>query len=196
MTKLTHPDGTYRHWSYDDLNRLSTANGPWGTLSYTYDIVGNRLSETVNGTATTYTIGTYNKLSSAGSVSFTYDSDGNRLTKNGGTDNWSYSYDYENRMKQVNLNGQQVFQAWYDGDGRRIKTTEGSTTTIFYYRVGSWDPIYQKDQGAGVVTDLVFAGNLRIGMLEAGTPYCYHLDRLGSIRLVTDNAINQPFTTK
>jgi YD repeat-containing protein len=31
-------------FGYDKLNRLITFNGPWGTGSYTYDLMGNRLS--------------------------------------------------------------------------------------------------------------------------------------------------------
>ncbi len=30
-------------YGYDDLNRVTTASGPFGTLSYSYDQVGNRL---------------------------------------------------------------------------------------------------------------------------------------------------------
>jgi len=50
-------------YGYDDLNRLMSGNGPWGTIAYTYDIVGNRLTETVNGTATTHTYGSYKRCS-------------------------------------------------------------------------------------------------------------------------------------
>lgn len=44
-----------QRFSYDDTGRLLTATGPYGSLSYTYDIVGNRLSEvrTISGAITT-----------------------------------------------------------------------------------------------------------------------------------------------
>ena len=32
-------------FSYSPANRLATAAGPWGSLSWTYDGVGNRLTE-------------------------------------------------------------------------------------------------------------------------------------------------------
>lgn len=182
-------------YSYDDLNRLTNANGPWGSLTYSYDMVGNRLSESVNGTATTYTLGSYNKLSSAGAVSFTYDANGNRLTATNGSNVWNYEYDYENRLRQVQLNGQQVFQAWYDGDGRRARTVASATATIYHYLPGSWDPVYVKDTGSGVVTDLVFAGALLIGKVQSGVNYYYHPNNLGSVRLVTNNLASSAFVT-
>lgn len=73
----------------------------------------------------------------------------------------SYSYDYHNRLKQVKLNDQTVFQAGYDGDGRRIKTMD-ATTRLYHYAFGTWDPVYVKGQASGVISDVVFAGGLRI----------------------------------
>lgn len=182
-------------YGYDELNRLTSASGPFGTLSYSYDQVGNRLSEVVNGTGTTYTYGPYNKLQSAGTTTYGYDNNGNTITKTQGSNSWSYSYDYENRLKQVNLNGQTVLAAAYDGDGRRTETVAGDTT-VYHYLAGSWDPAYVKDLSTGVTTDLVFAGGFRVGKVQAGVNYYYHLDLLGSVRLVTQTPNLQTFTAK
>jgi RHS repeat-associated protein len=182
-------------YGYDELNRLSSANGPFGTITYSYDQVGNRLSEVVNGTGTTYSYGNYNKLLSAGSTTYTYDNNGNMISKTAGANTWSYTYDYENRLKQAALNGLTAFQAMYDGDGRRIETVAGDTT-VYHYLAGSWNPSYVKDLTSGVVTDVVIAGGFRVGKVQAGVNYYYHLDRLGSVRLVTQSANVQSFVGK
>ncbi len=191
----TGVNGGGETYGYDELNRLTSAGGPFGTLSYSYDQVGNRLSEVVNGTGTTYSYGNYNKLLSAGSTTYTYDNNENTVSKSSGSNSWTYAYDYENRLKQVTLNGQSVLQASYDGDGRRIQTVTGDTT-IYHYLANSWDPGYVKDLSTGVTTDVVFAGSFRVGKVQGGVNYYYHLDRLGSVRLVTQSASIQSFTAK
>ena len=41
-------------FTYDDLNRLASANGAYGPQTYSYDGVGNRLNRVVGGTTETY----------------------------------------------------------------------------------------------------------------------------------------------
>ncbi len=178
------------------MNRLTSANGPFGALSYSYDQVGNRLSAVVNGTATSYSYGPYNKLLSAGSTTYSYDNNGNMISKTSGSNSWAYKYDYQNRLNQVLLNGLSVFQATYDGDGRRVQTVAGTDTTIYHYQAGSWDPIYVKGLTSGTITDVLFARSLRIGKVRGGISYFYHLDLLGSVRLVTKTGNVQSFSTK
>ncbi len=52
------------------------------------------------------------------------------------------------------------------------------------------------DLTSGTVTDVLFAGSMRIGEIQGGLNYYYHLDRLGSVRLVTQTANIQNFVTK
>ena len=40
--------------TYDDLNRVATANGAYGSQSYTYDGAGNRLTRVIGTTTDTY----------------------------------------------------------------------------------------------------------------------------------------------
>jgi hypothetical protein len=47
------PDRT-AGYAHDALDRLVGADGWWGTLDWSYDKTGNRLSETRDGTASTY----------------------------------------------------------------------------------------------------------------------------------------------
>jgi hypothetical protein len=59
----------------------------------------------------------------------------------------------------------------------------------------SRDPSYVNSLSNGV-SDVVFAG-VRVGRVQAGVNYYYHLDSLGSVRLVTQSGSSiQPFTAK
>ncbi|TLY17896.1 MAG: RHS repeat protein, partial [Thaumarchaeota archaeon] len=68
-------------YSYDWLNRLTSARGTWAPISYSYDGAGNLLNKTVGTTTTSYKYGVYNRLTSAGSVTLAYDANGNTVTK-------------------------------------------------------------------------------------------------------------------
>ncbi|MGA8856565.1 MAG: RHS repeat-associated core domain-containing protein [Candidatus Bathyarchaeia archaeon] len=48
----------------------------------------------------------------------------------------------------------------------------------------------------GVTTHIVFAGGFRVGKAQGDVNYYYHLDRLGSVRLVTQTPNLQTFTAK
>ncbi|NMC68493.1 MAG: hypothetical protein GYA57_00325, partial [Myxococcales bacterium] len=53
ITDVVDPDRT-AGYAWDALDRLVGADGWWGSLDWTYDKTGNRLSETRDGTASTY----------------------------------------------------------------------------------------------------------------------------------------------
>ena len=46
-------------------------------LQYVYDAAGNRISETVNGVTTTYTVNNVNEYTTVGNATYSYDADGN-----------------------------------------------------------------------------------------------------------------------
>jgi RHS repeat-associated protein len=76
-----------RTYSYvDNLYFLKQGDGPWGTRSWTYDRIGNRLTETRGTTTDTYSYVNHNpRLTSvtmgggAGTKDFSYDSNGNEI---------------------------------------------------------------------------------------------------------------------
>jgi RHS repeat-associated protein len=97
-------------YTYDGLNRLTDANTTAGGTdhrSYGYDADGNRTSQTINGTNTTYT---FNSADQATTTGYSYDADGNGtatptlstltlnplnqttgITKSGTTTNFAYA---------------------------------------------------------------------------------------------------------
>src|SRR5207247_478871 len=71
-------------YTYDSLDRLASTTGPWGTIAYTYDQVGNRVKMVQGATTNTYNYSSFNRLLSAGSTTYTNDANGNMVTKNDG----------------------------------------------------------------------------------------------------------------
>src|SRR5262249_35358474 len=65
---LTYNDsavGTYKSMTYDALDRLVSAQGPWGGSSFAYDALGNRTQKIMAGAVTNYGYSSDGRLISA-----------------------------------------------------------------------------------------------------------------------------------
>ncbi|HEX8521493.1 MAG TPA: fibronectin type III domain-containing protein, partial [Tepidisphaeraceae bacterium] len=145
-------------WDYDALDRLTseswTCSGEMDfdqtdqTRSYTYDLAGNRLTQTIDTTptggdvvTTSYTYDALNELKSSvtGNVttSYKYDINGNRSEKNGAEGVLDYLYDTSDRLIKVRRGANTIFTASYDARTRRLSKIEGGTTTLFRYDGGT-----------------------------------------------------------
>lgn len=144
-----------RAFTYDELNRLITANGPWGKGSFTYDVFDNLLTKTLGKRK----------------VTLEYDNSTNRLVKSidtgySGTrivshDNrgnvsilgtLSLTHDYAERL--TSLSGSATSKYSYSGNLHRIKTVEnGETTHWFYARSGKL--LFSKNITTGKFTEYV-----------------------------------------
>ncbi len=113
-------------YGYDAQGRLTgESGGIAGTLSYTYDAVGNRLGKTANGIGVGYTYDANDRMLTEGAKSFGYDANGNTVSAGGQT----LRYDFEDRLVATQLNGVAVTFA-YDADGNRIrKIADGNVTS-------------------------------------------------------------------
>lgn len=124
-------DATYnRDFTYDDLNRLVTANtgtSLWGAGSYTYDAMGNVTSLTL-GTSRSATFaysGTTPKLSSVNGVAVTYDAAGNESAT----------------MSARNLVAFGPAHYQYDGRGVRVSESLGyQETSLPFHREYFYSP--------------------------------------------------------
>ncbi len=175
-------------FSYDDLNRLKTAQaagGSYGTYSsrnYAYSNAGNLTS--FEGSAYAYNDAAHkHAVTHIGGVQkYWYDADGNatrRITP------WgldiTLAYDAENRLTQVS-NGVTASYT-YDGDGNRVKAVVNGTTSIYvgnYYEVTG-----------GTVKKYYYAGNVRVAENNGGTQHFLLSDHLGSTAITTDASGNR-----
>ena len=108
-------------YQYDSLYRLTNANYTGvltDTFAYSYDAVGNRLTQTNNGIVTNYGYDNANRLTSVNGVAYTWDNNGNLLSDGVNT----YAYNQANRLISVNSQTSNVSFA-YNGLGDRLRQT-------------------------------------------------------------------------
>jgi len=186
--------GTNTSWynqsfTYDTLNRLTSAEGRYGAINYTYDDVGNRLIRTVNGETANYNyIGGTNRLdqiTGANPISFTYDANGN--TSAIGTN--TLFYNQNNRLIRVEENSLVLGEYTYNGLGQRvIKEVGGGVTTVFHYDLNG--KLIAEGLADGTITaEYLYMGKIRIAKVDVSTGniYYYLNDRIGTPQLMTDD---------
>ena len=123
-----HGDYAY---GYDDLYRLVTADNPvLSDEGFSYDPVGNRLTDTQKPGAWTYNDN--NELLSAPFATFTFDANGSTIGKIENGVVWTYTYNVENRMTAVE-SLTVTAQYYYDPFGLRLwKEVDGIRTYYMY----------------------------------------------------------------
>ncbi|MBU7038656.1 MAG: hypothetical protein HXS52_12060 [Theionarchaea archaeon] len=174
-------------YSYDGLDRLTSASCNSWSHSYSYDKAGNRTGKD----GVTYTVNVVNEVTAlSDGTSFTYDDNGNRTQKAKGNDTWDYTYDYANRLTEVEENSETIGEYAYDGDGRRIQATENSVTTTYIY--SKLDVVYEMTSTGTACYIYGPTGRLakRTTVDEESNIFYYSGDHLGSTRLATDESRN------
>jgi RHS repeat-associated protein len=175
-------------YAYDDLYRLTSVTYPGPTTtSYGYDAFGNRTSMTVARATTNYSYDDASRLttvtppSPAPAVSYTWDNNGD-LTQRGSD---TFTWDFEDRMKSATVSG--VLSTFtYSGDGLRNTRTTGGVTDTFTWDITSGVPQVLSDSNA----TYVYGAGLIEQRTNAGTPYYYLSDGLGSVLKTTDASGN------
>jgi RHS repeat-associated protein len=200
---VTNEDGASVHWSYDDDSRLigeefRDASGiPVTQTSYSYDAVGNRLSETVNGVTTDYTYDELDQLLSRGSVQYSYDGRGNLVQVADGVDVTAYTWDALDRLSTISGAGLAASYE-YDADGRRVQSTVGMEVTNYLWDELSQcgDVVLEMDGSGALLASYVLAGPELISQRRAGSTSYYLHDAQGSVRALTDlaGAITDQYT--
>jgi RHS repeat-associated protein len=159
--------------------------------TYTYDPVGNLMNKTgvgtysYNGTvpvsgctANTPSLKPH-AVDNAGSWSFDYDCAGNMTTRNVGAGQYTLTYNEENKLAEVKLNGATQATYTYDGGGTLVKKVVGGETTVY---VGNH---FEKNLTTGEVTKYYTLGDRRVAMRKGSTLTYLHGDHLGSTSLAT-----------
>lgn len=177
-----------RQFGYDDLDRLETANGPFGTIGYTYDKVGNRKTRTVNGQTETYTYfsGTnrLNQITISGSIdTFAYDDNGN-IT---GAGQRSFEYNQNNRLVRVLENGSTLGEYRYNALGQRVTKDVAGAITVFHYDFDG--KLIGESANDGTLTkEYIYRGENVLVMVDVSSQSLYHYqnDYLGQTLVLTD----------
>jgi len=189
-----------QNFTYDNLDRLTSASGIYGYQAFSYDGVGNRTGFLFdNGTAIssdTYSYETTsNRLSyidnttaglATGTRNFSYDNAGNLLqgTAENGTDQ-TYTYNKANRLTTakagINLLGTYV----YNTLGQRMSKTyaDGSKELFHYDEAGQL--IAVTNASGNTLREYIYNGNILVGYVNAGIVAYVHNDHQGTPQVIT-----------
>ena len=179
--------GVTTNYGYDNIYQLLNATqGANTTESYTFDPVGNRLS---NLSGSGWSNNTSNELTSRPGVTYTYDNNGNTLTSVTGSNTTTYAWDFENRLTSVTLpgtGGTVTFK--YDPFGRRIYKSSSSGTSIFAY--DGINLIEETNSSGAVVARYTQGENLDepLVMLRSSTTSYFQTDGLNSVTSLSNAA--------
>jgi len=186
-------------YGYDANDRLTSScyqtscpnqNDPY--IRWTYDEVGNRLTETRPSGTTDYGYNAGDELTTAGNTNYSYDTNGNQ-TAAGTT---SYTYNLGNQLTSV-TSGSTTTSYSYDGDGNRMVATAGGSTTNYLWdtnALGGLPQLALERDGSGNLIRRYTYGNRRISMTSSGANYYYHYDLLGSVTNLTSAAGSKEWT--
>jgi RHS repeat-associated protein len=179
--------GVTTNFGYDAIYELLSAmQGGTTKESYTYDPVGNRLS---NLAGSGWSNNSSNELTSRPGVTYTYDSNGNMLTKVDSTGTTHYTWDFENRLTSDQLPGSGGTVTFkYDPFGRRIEKTTSSTTSIYAY---DGDNLVEETNSVGTAVARYTQGlniDEPLAMLRGSTTSFYSADGLGSVTSLTNSS--------
>jgi RHS repeat-associated protein len=165
------------------------------TIDYTFDFVGNRLSrnDSVAG-LTTYLYDANNRLTQTtlGSVvtEFAYDNNGSMIRRSNGSETSVYDWfnDGENRLASVtttkgNLTKQVEFV--YDAQGTRVAVIDDGDRTNYLTGWSLPQVLLEYDEQGNILKDYAYGDGL-IRSRTGGAEVFYHMDGLGSTRLLTD----------
>jgi RHS repeat-associated protein len=180
-------------YGYDADDRLTSVcfqagSCPGGSdpfIRWTYDAVGNRLTEARPTGTTNYTYNNADQMTQAGSTAYTYDQNGNQKTAGTKT----FSYDLANRLIS-NTSGSTTTTYTYDGDGNRLQASTGSQAskkTNYLWDSNNDLPqmALERDGNNALLRRYVY-GARRIFMTTGGSNYYYHYDNLGSVANLTN----------
>lgn len=188
-----------RVYSYDANDRLlqvqegvisgsNTIVNPLRQSKYNFDAVGNRKTAEENKQSSTYTANNLNQYTNVNlggnAQSLTYDKNGN-LTFDG---KQTLAYDLENRLVSVDNEAKALYR--YDALGRRIQKIINQDTTIYLYN--GLDLIEERGNRGVLKASFVYGDNIDevLSMQRNGKNYYYHVDPLGSVRKISDDAGN------
>jgi RHS repeat-associated protein len=178
-------------FGYDVLDHLTGATGGYGSLSYSYSPIGNRLTQTANAVLTSYTYNPHSnqlaKIASGAStqtVSYTAAGNTSAFTPNVGAAT-TYTYNQENRLASATVPGQ-FAQYAYDAFGHRlVKSLSGNPDSLYQYdQTGN----LLEEINNGVEIDYIYFGSRPVATIQpsSGKLYFLHDDRLGTPQVATD----------
>lgn len=190
ITRISEPT-IMRSYTYDAVDRLTSGlytNPLQPTENYAYDSVGNRTSSHLGAI---YGYQPFNRLTSTSNASYAYDTNGNLISRTDPSGVTQYSWDFENRLKQVTLPNGSTVSYQYDALGRRVRRSPNAgVSTNFIY---DGQDVVKDLNSDGSTVDYVngpgIDNKLRLtdSRLAATGPLYFLQDHLGSTTALTNS---------
>lgn len=186
-------DSNYnRTMGYDNINRLTSITGLWGTGAIAYNGAGNITSQSLGGFNLSYSYDGQNRLSAiSGSrtAAYSYDAYGNIIADASKT----FTYDDATNLRCVNCNDPtQKIEYAYDNANQRISVTKGNTKTYEIY--GSHGNLlieYVPGTTDGLI-EYIYLGGRRIAQVQTGNASSGAGGTISTIELlVTSDTVGQ-----
>jgi RHS repeat-associated protein len=199
-TEVVEHDGRRVAYEYDRLYRLTAeiiydpgATGPSRIIDYVYDDVGNRLSRTDTGEGTSlYTYDDNDQLLTATTdgvaTTYTYDNNGNTTSKTTDGTAITYAWNADNRLIGADTNGDGVIDVRnrYNENGIRVsQTVNGEETRFLIDANRPYAQVLEEYTPGGIIKVSYMHGNDLISQNRGGEKSFYHVDGLGSTRILT-----------
>ena len=172
-------------YSYDALNRLTGTTGPWGSLSWTYDPIGNRLTQKDNDGTDVYSYKpNSNRLAGVtgtSPVTFTFDANGNMATEN----TRSYTYNENQRLIKAAEASSTLGEYVYNANGQRTTKTVSGVTTVFHFDQNG-QLIAETNDSGSVLAEYVFLNGQALAKIDSSGVNYIHTDHLGTPVVMTN----------
>jgi RHS repeat-associated protein len=200
-TDIIEGTGRQVHYTYDELSRLvgETITEPLGgirTIDYSYDTVGNRIARDDSDEGLTqYAYDANDRLlsetRSGQTTQYTYDNNGNPLTRvSGPSDQTTYRWDARKRMVAADVTdggGTRHLEYDYDANGVRVASrVDGQETRYLLDANRKLAQVLLEYRPGGAIEVSYTYGLDLISQQRAGVQSFYHVDGLGSTRVLTD----------
>jgi len=153
--------GKNQSFTYDLVDRLATANGPYGSMTLNYDAHGNRQASNYQ-----YDPNNPFRLLSIDNLSMVYDNNGNLYQAPG----VQFDYVRGSIMERSVVNGTETHYR-YDGDDWRVKkaVTNGATTYFVRGPNGQLLTEWRNASPNPEVRDFIYAGSRLIAVIKTTT---------------------------
>jgi RHS repeat-associated protein len=203
--KVAEDNGRTVDYTYDKLYRLVSeavtdlVHG--NQLSgFSYDKVGNRLTQTQNAVTTVYNYDNNDRLltekvNGQAVVNYTYDNNGSTLSKIEVNKLTLYTWNDDKRLVAATItdpNGVQQLGYQYDDNGIRVSSSVGSQVTRYLLdTLQAFAQVLSEYQSNSSTPSVSYVyGNDLISQTRASHTDYYLVDGLGSTRVLTDNQGN------
>ncbi|PCJ34065.1 MAG: hypothetical protein COA75_14205, partial [Cellvibrionales bacterium] len=168
------------------LDKLTTATGSVDSYVYSYDRNANRLSDTLNGTSTTYAYEPFsNRLNQVGLDPVILDANGNTTQLRG----MALGYSPDNRLIAANDSNY-----GYNGMGERVVKTNAATATVYVYGLQG-QLMAELDSSGQIEKAYIYLNGQAFAVLDyasdtAGELAYIHADHLGTPQGLSDEFAN------